>query len=108
MKLVKISRQGRCAQGFPDGDTVRLSGEWVDGPASDAPFTLSHETCLAGLPAAATATLPLADVVLEAPIDPHAKLICVVGVNYRDHASEIRADDATAMSRVAGYSCFAR
>ena len=94
MKLVKISRGGRVAQGFLDGDTVFVSGGWVDGPAATAPFTLTRVGDLAGLRAAATEAVPLAEVVLEAPIDPAVKLICV-GVNYRDHATEIKADEAT-------------
>ncbi len=94
MKLVKISRGGRVAEGFLDGDTVYVSGGWVDGPAAAAPFTLTRVSHLAALRAAATETVALADVVLEAPIDPAAKLICV-GVNYRDHATEIKADEAT-------------
>ncbi len=94
MKLVKISRGGRCAEGFLDGDTVFVSGGWVDGPAGAAPFTLTRGGDLHALRRAATESVPLADVTLEAPIDPAAKLICV-GVNYRDHATEIKADEAT-------------
>ncbi len=94
MKLVKIGRDGRVAQGFLDGATVFVSGGWADGPARAAPFTLTRTTDLAALRAAATEAVPLAEVTLEAPIDPAAKLICV-GVNYRDHASEIKADEAT-------------
>ena len=94
MRLVKISRAGRVAQGFLDGDAIRVSGRWIDGPAIDAPFTLPHAPDLAALLTAATETVPLADVVLEAPTDARAKLICV-GVNYRDHATEIAADEAT-------------
>lgn len=94
MKLVKISRDGRCAQGFLEHDLVHVSGHWVDGPAIDAPFTLSHATDLVALRASAGEAMPLASVTLEAPIDARAKLICV-GINYRDHASEIKADDAT-------------
>ena len=94
MKLVKFSRRGRVAEGFLHGETIFVSGGWVDGAASAAPFTLTRVGDLAALRAAATETVPLTDVTLEAPIDPAAKLICV-GVNYRDHATEIKADEAT-------------
>ena len=94
MKLVKISRDGHVAEGFLDGDTIHVAGGWHTGPAADAPFTLSRRDDLAALRAAATETVALAAVTLEIPIDPRAKLICV-GVNYRDHATEIKADAAT-------------
>ena len=93
MKLVKISRDGQAAEGFLDGDTVHLVGGWQPGPAADAPFTLSRRDDLAAARTAAAETVPLADVTLEIPIDPRAKIICV-GVNYRDHAAEIAADEA--------------
>ena len=42
MKLVKIARDGASAEGFLEGDTVQIVGEWRDVPADAAPFTLSH------------------------------------------------------------------
>ncbi|WP_174291148.1 fumarylacetoacetate hydrolase family protein [Sphingomonas bacterium] len=95
MRLVKIERDGRNAEGLLDGDTVHLVGGWRDGPAEDAPFSLSKRSPadLAALPAGGEA-VPLASVTLAVPIDPPAKIICV-GMNYRDHLSEIKVEESS-------------
>ena len=41
MKIVKVERAGRVAEGLLDGDDVHIVGAWRDGPAELAPFALS-------------------------------------------------------------------
>ena len=93
MRIVKIERDGRNAEGVLDGSTVRLAGGWRDGPADRAPFTLSS---LAPDEVARRVqggeTVELSAVTLAVPFDPLCKIICV-GVNYRDHAGEIKSDE---------------
>ncbi|WP_174279944.1 fumarylacetoacetate hydrolase family protein [Sphingomonas bacterium] len=92
MRLVKIERDGQNAEGLLDGDTVHLVGDWREGPAEDAPFTLSKRSS-ADLPSA-SGRVPLSSVTLAVPIDPLARIICV-GMNYRDHLSEIKVEEST-------------
>jgi len=95
MKLVKIERDGSSAQGIVQGEDVRIVGGWRPGPAESAPFSLGG-LALADLQAAlaqSSESAPLSDVTLAVPVDPGAKIICA-GVNYREHASEIKADEA--------------
>ena len=93
MKLVKIVRDGASAEGILEGDTVRIVGDWLGGPAVSAPFTLSRISLdeLRSRPAGETASL--ASVTLAVPIDPLAKIFCV-GMNYRDHVGEIKQEVA--------------
>jgi 2-keto-4-pentenoate hydratase/2-oxohepta-3-ene-1,7-dioic acid hydratase in catechol pathway len=95
MKLVKVERDGATAQGVLVGEDVRIVGGWRSGPAATAPFTLG------GMPLEAlksaldqsSESAPLSGVTLAVPVDPGAKILCA-GVNYRDHASEVKADEA--------------
>ena len=93
MKLVKIEREGRTAQGVLEGDHVHLAGPWTLGPVDRAPFKLSSlpPDLIIGMLQAGE-TVRLSDVSLAVPLDPLNKLICA-GVNYRDHAGEIKADE---------------
>lgn len=95
MKLVKIERNGACAQGFVEGDSVHLAGDWLTGPADASPFTLGAlgKEELDRLRAASRECVALADATLAVPIDPGARILCV-GMNYRDHVSEIKHDVA--------------
>ena len=95
MKLVKIERNGACAQGFVDGDHVHLAGDWRTGPADTSPFKLSalEKAELDQLRAVSRESVALADATLAVPIDPGARILCV-GMNYRDHVSEIKHDVA--------------
>jgi 2-keto-4-pentenoate hydratase/2-oxohepta-3-ene-1,7-dioic acid hydratase in catechol pathway len=96
MKMVKLERHGATAEGLVEGDHVHIVGGWRQGPAEDAPFSLSKRATgdFAGLRAAATETVPLSSITLAVPIDPLAKILCV-GMNYRDHLSEIKVEEAT-------------
>ena len=94
MKLVKVERGGANAEGILEGDDVRIIGEWRPGSADAAPFILSRLPMSDLIAVVATETVPLASVTLAVPIDPLAKIFCV-GMNYRDHVSEIKLDVAT-------------
>ena len=96
MKLVKIERNGSCAEGVLDGETVQVLGGWRPGPADKAPFTLAIKPLmeLQRLLGGATERVPLADVSLAVPIDPTAQIFCA-GFNYRAHLTETRADEPT-------------
>lgn len=90
MKIAKVTRAKQVAQGFVEDEAFHLFGSWFDGAPCDAPFTLSKLSAseLAEARAASIETVPLASVKFAPPIDPRAKIICV-GMNYRDHVSEI-------------------
>lgn len=88
MKLVKIARHGKAAQGILDGQTVRIVGGWFEGDADRAPFSLARAN-----EAGESETLPFSEVQLAVPIDPLARIFCV-GMNYRDHVGEIKQDVA--------------
>ena len=94
MKTVKVERAGMTAQGLLEGETVRIVGGWRAGAADETPFPLGHSDAeaLAAADAGTGETVALAEVTLAIPIDPGAKIICA-GVNYRDHAGEIQADE---------------
>ena len=96
MKLVKIERNGSCAEGVLDGETVQVLGGWRSGPADKAPFTLAIKplTELQRLLGGATERVPLVDVSLAVPINPSAQIFCA-GFNYRTHLTETRADEPT-------------
>ena len=93
MKLVKIERKGATAAGVLVGDNVRIIGEWRPGPADQAPFSLSYQSSreLKTLLAAASQSVPLADVSLAVPIDPAAQIFCA-GFNYHAHLTETNAE----------------
>ena len=93
MKIVKVERDGRTAEGFLEGEEVRIVGGWSDGPADRAPFALSQRLAdrLEGLRDTASEVVPLAEVTLAPPADPSARIICI-GMNYRDHVGEIKLD----------------
>ena len=92
MKLVKVERGNKVAEGVLDGETVVLAGPWRDGPADAAPFALSARTPdEIARQVKGGETVSLADVQLAVPFDPLRKIICI-GVNYRDHAGEIKSE----------------
>lgn len=95
MNIVKIEREGRVAEGFLEGDSVHVSGDWFTGAAQDAPFTLGALGAqdLARRRAQAHEVVALSQVRLAPPLDPRAKILCV-GMNYRDHVGEIRQEVA--------------
>ena len=94
MKIVKVERDHKVAQGVLEDETVRLAGPWCEGPADRAPFTLSSMTPteISRLTSGGE-SVSLSSVSLAVPIDPLSKIICV-GVNYRDHVQEIKQDEA--------------
>ena len=96
MKLVKIVRNGSCAEGVLDDDAVHVIGGWRAGPADKAPFTLGIKPLpeLQDLVDGAAERVRLTDVSLAVPIDPTAQIFCA-GFNYRAHLTEIRADEPT-------------
>ena len=94
MKLVKVERGGATADGILEGDDVRIIGQWRPGSADATPFILSRLPMSDLIAVVATETVPLASVTLAVPIDPLAKIFCV-GMNYRDHVSEIKLEVAT-------------
>ena len=94
MKLVKVERNDTNAEGLVDGSEVRILGEWRHGPADQASFGLSRlsNAELRALPV--KETVAFSAVSLAVPIDPLARIFCV-GMNYRDHVSEIKLEVAT-------------
>ena len=94
MKIVKFEMSGRTAEGVLEGDTIHIVGGWRQGPADEAAFTLPAHSKddIQRLRDSATEQLPLSSVTLAVPVDPLRKIICV-GVNYRDHAGEIKAEE---------------
>lgn len=95
MKLVKIEKDGACAAGVLEGDTIHVVGGWTDGPAEMAEYGLSKLSpdALRQARECASEAVALADVTLAVPIDPRAKILCV-GMNYRDHVGEIKQEVA--------------
>ena len=95
MKIVKVERRGQTAEGIVEGDAVKIIGAWLDGVAESAAFSLSRQplATLESLASGATETVALDEVTLAVPIDPLARIMCV-GMNYRDHVSEIKLEVA--------------
>lgn len=95
MKIVKVERSGQTAEGFLDGEDVRIVGGWINGAAERAAFSLSQRSAseLRRLHDAAREIVPLASVTLAVPADPLAKIVCI-GMNYRDHLGEIKIDES--------------
>lgn len=93
MKIVKIERDGETATGIVEGDSVAVLGPWYPGPADEAPFPIAASAIedIASRAAAARERLALSEVSLEVPFNPLSKIICV-GMNYRNHTSEIKVD----------------
>lgn len=95
MHIVKVIRDGSVAGGLLEGDTVHIIGGWTRGDARQVSFPLSQRLTegVERLRAEASENVPLSSVRLAAPVDPAAKILCV-GMNYRDHVSEIKLDVA--------------
>ncbi len=93
MKLVKIARKDANAEGVLVGNDVKIIGSWRHGRADDSPFTLGGKSLdeLNTLLRGSQESVPLSSVVLAVPVDPTAQIICA-GVNYREHAGEIKAE----------------
>ena len=94
MKIVKFEMSGRTAEGVLEGDTIHIVGGWRQGPADETAFTLPLHAMddIRRLRDSAAEQIPLGSVTLAVPVDPLRKIICV-GVNYRDHAGEIKAEE---------------
>jgi 2-keto-4-pentenoate hydratase/2-oxohepta-3-ene-1,7-dioic acid hydratase in catechol pathway len=94
MKLVKIVRNGATAQGVIDGNDVRVIGGWRSEPSDSAAFDLPSRSlaAIADLAEKSTEIVALDRVTLAVPADPLRKIICA-GINYRDHAGEIKSDE---------------
>jgi 2-keto-4-pentenoate hydratase/2-oxohepta-3-ene-1,7-dioic acid hydratase in catechol pathway len=86
MKLVRVSRQGRFADGVVEGDQVRIIGGWRDDAFGTFEISRSSPDKIRKAATDGQAAA-LADVRLELPIDARNKIICV-GANYRDHVGE--------------------
>src|SRR5229473_5079455 len=86
MKLVRVSREGRVADGIVDGDKVRIIDGWRDDAFGS--FEISRRSLDEIRKAASRSpVVDLTDVRLELPLDSRNKIICV-GLNYRDHVGE--------------------
>ena len=94
MKLVKIERNGACAEGIVDGADIRIIGGWTHAPSDRARFSLGAKSRgeLKALLAMATETVPLSGTTLAVPMDPLAQLFCV-GFNYRANLTETGSDE---------------
>lgn len=93
MKIVKVTRQNATAAGILYGDSVKIIGSWSSSDPGETPFTLPSLS-LAELSArcdASPESVPLGEVQIAVPADPGRKIICV-GMNYRDHTTEIKYD----------------
>ena len=95
MKIVKVEKDGKVAEGFLDDNEVHLVSAWQESPAELASFSLSKRlgSDLDNLRAQARGTVTLSSVTLAVPIDPLAKILCI-GMNYRDHVGEIKQEVA--------------
>ncbi len=93
MKIVKVTRKTATAAGALQGDTVKIIGAWATGDPYETPFALPALSLdeLAARCASSTESVALADVQLAVPADPMRKIICV-GMNYRDHTTEIKVE----------------
>ena len=91
MKIVRISKNGRFADGFVEGESVLLASPWRDG--GDGAFALSRlaPADVTAARAASRDRVPLSDVRLELPVDARNKIICI-GINYRDHVGEVNVE----------------
>lgn len=86
MKLARVSREGRFADGVVDGGQVRIVGGWRDDAFGT--FEISRRSLdEIRMAASDSKVVDLADVRLELPIDARNKIICA-GANYRDHVGE--------------------
>jgi len=93
MKIVKFEFEGGTGAGIVEGDDVRLVGFERHKPAETASFTPHRCTPdeLEQMARSCGRTLALSQVRLAAPCDPLRKILCV-GMNYRDHTSEIAVE----------------
>jgi len=93
MRLVKFKRGVRVGQGFVEGGRIFVAGVWSDLSPEEAPFDLPtrDRAALAGARARAEEDIALQNVTLLAPVASTARVICL-GVNYRDHATEVNQE----------------
>lgn len=93
MKLATFTHNGRTRIGIVKGDAiVDLSVAAPDLPKNMLRFLKAGDGAMAAARAAAdeTATIPLADVRLEAPVLKPGKIMAI-GLNYADHVAETGA-----------------
>jgi 2-keto-4-pentenoate hydratase/2-oxohepta-3-ene-1,7-dioic acid hydratase in catechol pathway len=93
MRLVKFKRGVRVGQGFVEGGRIFVAGGWSDLSPEEAPFDLPtrDHAALAGALERAEEEIALQNVTLLAPVASTARVICL-GVNYRDHATEVNQE----------------
>ena len=93
MKIVKVERHGKVSSGVVSEDKVLLLDQWQEGPSVSAAFRLPELTQqeLASRMSSPVSEVPMEEVTLAPPCDPLRKVICV-GMNYRDHTTEIAHD----------------
>jgi 2-keto-4-pentenoate hydratase/2-oxohepta-3-ene-1,7-dioic acid hydratase in catechol pathway len=94
MKIVKIEKPGFNAEGVLENETVHVIGNWREGNAETALFTLSSFTRekIESLLEKSHEQVAFSSVKLAVPVDPLRKIICV-GINYRDHAGETKNEE---------------
>lgn len=88
MKLAKIEHGGRTAEGFIEGNRVRIVGPWQTGDSAVTGFAVER---FADSGAVTAEYLPLSEVRLVPPVGPSAKIVCL-GLNYRNHVEETFSD----------------
>lgn len=92
MKLVTYTFQGKTSVGKVEGDqVVDLVKAYPGAPETILGILQGGEAVLSRLAAIRpedTATVPLSDVKLEAPVQ-HPQKFMAIGLNYRDHVEEI-------------------
>lgn len=93
MRLVKFKRGVRVGQGFVEGGRIFVTGGWSDLSPEEAPFDLPtrDRAALVGALERAEEDIALQSVTLLAPVASTARVICL-GVNYRDHATEVNQE----------------
>jgi 2-keto-4-pentenoate hydratase/2-oxohepta-3-ene-1,7-dioic acid hydratase in catechol pathway len=84
MRFINFTANGERRFGFLDGDLARAFPERVDSLEAYLSLEPAARDALAGQGKA----VPLAEVVLHAPVRPRKNVFCV-GKNYADHAAEI-------------------
>lgn len=93
MKLVKVTKAGKAAEGILENGIIHVIGGWHDVPSSELPFTLTKFSLAkcGELMGQSSQFVKAEECEFAVPIDPAAKILCV-GMNYRDHVSEIKLD----------------
>jgi len=93
MRLVRFKHGERVGQGLVEGGRIVVAGGWSDLSSEEARFDLPtwDSAALEGALAGAREEIALEEVTLLAPVASTARVICL-GVNYRDHAEEVKQE----------------